>query len=805
MPPKAKIVNKTTGNASCTGRDITPLQAYVKDGSLPKGFLANLLAQSGYLHLYDAEPAYNECSYSFPNSDWFGVYLKDADGNYFYNLTNEGSDAQPGVFYFKIVNKDGKLSVVPHEPNPFEIPRELEGVRPCVINEKGKCGVPPKETASPGGAKAGRPPKTPKGAASSPVTIPDDVVQATVEALQLSPGAGPSTSGKEKVKSDISRAEVEAMDRKMIIAWISKNMKPEDVKKCLLSGGLSKEDEAEINGLDGDQYVGPSEVPGGSIIADAVEAARDMSPSVIQNMFKRISREQFKQEINGIKDPKQRKFAIVDLCQRAGLKFTAKELPNGTVRIIGNYGQVVDADEALSGCASVHAIRARAMLSQHVQRATGRARNILSGAKDLRSGIRERLQQAIKNNQTTFPSAKAPKLTPTQQTAVANIVEDMITQVEEGEYNDLVGFMNSVGITIEARDDGVYKDGKPIDLDPEHDEINDLIDKAALLYITKFNVSFGNRKFRRMSFGDVDGFIRDIKSQIMSKKFLNECIEVVKQSKLKDREIVKQFLYHTFEPLFKKNFNVTNLSELPDKLVDELVAKIAPHFNTQLSLAAKMSGPYAVAAIPAAKLFPTKTFLKQVFSLIVIKLRGRAAKTVTPAVAAFGRRRKAVCKRGKGTLTRSKVIKTFKCAAKKCKKSANYRRCMKTTLKKIYKRKSSFGKKSKSKKRKAVVLFKAAAKKCKGTKNYRACFTKTLRKMHKSSFGKRKAVKRKAVKRKVVPRNRSMKVIIRKKPGRKSPSISATSLAVGIIRRGNNGKMWKVKKMSNGVKRWVNV
>lgn len=41
--------------------------------------------------------------------------------------------------------------------------------------------------------------------------------------------------------------------------------------------------------------------------------------------------------------------------------------------------------------------------------------------------------------------------------------------------------------------------------------------------------------------------------------------------------------------------------------------------------------------------------------------------------------------------------------------------------------------------------------------------------------------------------------------GRPSPQQSATLFAIGSKRHGLNGKLWKVKKASNGVKRWVPV
>ena len=99
----------------------------------------------------------------------------------------------------------------------------------------------------------------------------------------------------------------------------------------------------------------------------------------------------------------------------------------------------------------------------------------------------------------------------------------------------------------------------------------------------------------------------------------------------------------------------------------------------------------------------------------------------------------------------------------------------------------SFGKKKASKVR---SNFKLAAKKCKGKPNYRKCMGRTLRKMY--SFGK-----------KLTPRNKNKKEIYRVGLKRKSPSLSATSVNIGTVRKGNDGNIWRVIKASNGVKRWV--
>jgi len=149
----------------------------------------------------------------------------------------------------------------------------------------------------------------------------------------------------------------------------------------------------------------------------------------------------------------------------------------------------------------------------------------------------------------------------------------------------------------------------------------------------------------------------------------------------------------------------------------------------------------------------------------------------------FGRRRKTCKSSAKRPLKVTQVRKNFKCAVKTCRKSKNYKKCMKTTLRKIY-RKPAFGKKKRYSKRQ-VSVFKVAAKRCKGKgKGYRKCFRKMIKKMKPKSKPNRSS------------------------PKRKCPRVSAASYKVGTVKKGVDGKKWVVKRLKNKInkiKRWVRV
>jgi len=57
--------------------------------------------------------------------------------------------------------------------------------------------------------------------------------------------------------------------------------------------------------------------------------------------------------------------------------------------------------------------------------------------------------------------------------------------------------------------------------------------------------------------------------------------------------------------------------------------------------------------------------------------------------------------------------------------------------------------------------------------------------------------------RKQIANPASSKTKKRNSANRPSPSESAGSLSEGIIKRGNNGQDWVIKKASNGIQRWV--
>ena len=451
MPPKkaAPKPGKWKGTKSCGWRDVTALQDYAVNGELPRGFLANILYESEYLDNYKLVPNLNECELSFPDSDWFGVYVTDESGNGKYWFDGNGNRI-PYVYYFKVTSgPDGPE--IDQDSHSFKMPPELAGVRPCAINASGKCGPPPKITPpkEPKEAKASPPPKTPKTpktpkapAAEGISIIPSDVITAAVEALQLGPA-----EVEETITGKISRSDVEKMDRKEIFGWIQKHMRPEDVLACARSGALSKQDLDALNVLEGDISTGVDPE-----ISAAMEAANSLPPKVVHQMIKKISKESLMEEINAISDIQSKANAVVELCRRNNLNYETISTARG-IRIQTPESLSISINEALGECADAEALR---------------------------------LQEQL----TTGPSSPVP-LTESQRIRVAAIIDELLEDIKAGDFENVVAFVNNAGINVELRDEGVFRDGVEVDME---EGIEDLIDEAALSYIKKFNVQFGSRR-----------------------------------------------------------------------------------------------------------------------------------------------------------------------------------------------------------------------------------------------------------------------------------------------------------------------
>ena len=462
MPPKK------TGNASCTGRDITPLQNYVLNTEQGKGYLATLLDDSNFLENYRLQPNLNECEFSFAKSNWFGVYLQDPEGNKYF-IDGNGLK-KPYVYYFQIIPhpSDGGL-MIDESTHKYTMPPELVGVKKCVI-KNGKCAVEetvkppkaPKEPKAPAAAKDKGGPSSAAGPLATPATSVarlDPAVEALIQSYKVTAPERSETDASRK----IDRASVEAMDLKTLLNWASTHMYEEDLLRCVRSGSLSAEDKAELDAIEGT-------VPeGGEFTAadlEAVRMAEALPPSKMFQHYKSIASSTIMKDINE-HPPGQRQGAIIGLCKDAGLNYSLQNY-KGSFSIFDPDGVRVSNDEALTACASVRAIQVRSNMQEAFARARGRA------------------------NEMKLMKPK-PKTSSTQAASLAAIIDDMLEAKAEGDLESIITFAKKVDVTnIEISPDGKTLTENSRNLDDE--QIEDLIEQMALMYIKKYNVAFGKRK-----------------------------------------------------------------------------------------------------------------------------------------------------------------------------------------------------------------------------------------------------------------------------------------------------------------------
>ena len=286
------------------------------------------------------EPHGNECVFSYPDSDWYSVYLKTPNGDIVWEMDDEGNILHP-KFYFKIeISPDGSDAKIIE--STFDVPKGLKTKKNCqVIN--GECVDPPgpvprapkteqteiTEQETPAPKRRGRPPKA---QSAGPQEIPEPVPVSPEMLSQLTnlkvstPGA--STSGTKKVPGKVARDFFEKMQSKeRIVDWMIDNLDRSYLVSCIQKhsgpANLSAEELSNIEMLanmpmpsyEGTQQVTQEEVP-------ALVAASQLKPTEVTKMLTKISFGSIKKDlmdsISGLQGlPKKQ--AIVDFCVRSGI------------------------------------------------------------------------------------------------------------------------------------------------------------------------------------------------------------------------------------------------------------------------------------------------------------------------------------------------------------------------------------------------------------------------------------------------------------------------------------------------------
>ena len=393
MPPKkvASRKDKREPSKTCTGKDIKQLKDYADDNKLPRNFLAHMLEKDGFLEKFGLYPSLNECEFSFELGDWYAVHVTDEQNNKFFYDRN--GTKQVGICYFKVQQRDDEYSIDPNTIR-FDKPPELEGLRQCIINSKGKCGVP--EKAEKQTVLTCPPPLVPKLVPKAQVVpppqrvipTPTDVNQNVMESLALGFPTEKEAASMVNVgpKNKISRDEAEKMDKATLIDWMAKNMYPADILTCLRTGALSAQERQKLEAVERDIPTGGGEQDVSMSQADlqAINLASTLPPEVAKKMYKKITKESFTKELRGL-DSVAKKQGIAELCRRSGKNVETRQRagrkPGTYVFELYEQGKLVGDDEIndlLDDCAAREANRLQSMLRS---RWTGVMRQVASKSK----------------------------------------------------------------------------------------------------------------------------------------------------------------------------------------------------------------------------------------------------------------------------------------------------------------------------------------------------------------------------------------------------------------------------------------
>jgi hypothetical protein len=340
--------------------------------------LARALLNDEQLDRFDGQGGASECVFSYPNKDWFGVYLLDSAGN----KVEWGEGYMK--YYFKLkVNKMGSDAAVTE--GTVDLPDDLKDadgneIDHCVLRGT-KCGDPDSMRVKP--APKGRTPKVVVTERDEPAPrVASQVSPVLLQKLEdLSLGSGKS-SGKSSAKpsaqsSTITREFFEQMKTKeMIVEWMINNMDPKDLIKCVKKGSLSRGDLEEAEKLASSEIseyseeypeigAGPSGTSGlTNADIEVLEMAKNIPESELTRMLKKVTKESISELINRISDETEKKKQLIFLCKRAGINKYSTQKSRGVLTLF--EGDDLIDDEEIPGivdeCAAKEATKLRRKL-----------------------------------------------------------------------------------------------------------------------------------------------------------------------------------------------------------------------------------------------------------------------------------------------------------------------------------------------------------------------------------------------------------------------------------------------------------
>jgi len=321
MPPKKNWTLSEYPSLPCDKKTTTKISTATKESSrlLKKALQNTYISEDGpsYFEYFKDLDWANECVFSYPESNWIAIYLKDSTGNVYWSKNPDGSVKNEKV-YFQINNDDSDPEIINFTTR---MPPELEGLENCAV-VNGKC------VNGNGNTK----PQKPAKKVIFSESIPTENIASSSKSV---PKVNNITKTTKTTKS-ITREEFEKMGSKeAIINWMIQNMDPKDILSCL-----------------------QQDKPSG--INDIIEG---MDTLEIVDTLTEVSFEDLVEGVNSITNLEERYSRIVDLCVVSGLYSQddfdiIKSKKHGfQLSLNDNVQSMDDITELLEKCAKREAVR----------------------------------------------------------------------------------------------------------------------------------------------------------------------------------------------------------------------------------------------------------------------------------------------------------------------------------------------------------------------------------------------------------------------------------------------------------------
>jgi len=470
--------------------------------------LARALLNDDFLSQFKDQVGASECIFSYPDSDWYSVYLLNSSGEQYFDLPT----GRFKKYYFKLnISSTGNDATIINgttiTPPELLYPDGVE-MENCVITQGGNCGnspnrrkttkaVAPKAVASkavtPGTSK-----KAPRVSAStSPEVLSGPEVASSPEEIlqrvtQLQTGAS-SSSGKDLPKAKIERSYFENLGSKeLIVDWMIKNMDHADIVKCIQRGNLTPEQVRQAEAVAGVE-AGASGSGAGATLSEeeltfVTEALTGLTTKEAKAALTKVTKDELVAFLKKVTDPGRKAQKIVALCKYAGLKNVKLVEKRRTGKptiytIFDNQGEEVASDEIndiINTCAEKEAFRVAKILK------------LRSISKDYKA------QTAAQQQLRSKITGKGPASNVT--------VESITSQINSLQGKDkkekIVEICRGVGMnfTIEEKKrtgkSTLYKLMDENNEEIQDDEIDDIVTQCATMIASKS--AFGKKKVSKV-------------------------------------------------------------------------------------------------------------------------------------------------------------------------------------------------------------------------------------------------------------------------------------------------------------------